>query len=447
MSSIDLIITGGAVVREGSVGQADLAIVDGRIVEIAPSISGSARERIDASGLTIFPGLIDSHVHFNEPGRTEWEGIATGSSALAAGGGTCFFDMPLNSSPPVLDGPAFDAKRRAAEASSVTDFGLWGGLTPVNLDRMEELAARGVVGFKAFLCPSGIDDFPYADHNTLEAGMKIAAALQLPVAVHAEHLEVLEQARAQVKGTSWTDFLRSRPVEAELRAVDFACSVARATGCALHIVHVSHPDVVDLITAHHQQGADVSCETCPHYLLLSDADLQSIGANAKCAPPLRSAGSANRMAIRLHWAFPGIDFVASDHSPAPAAMKAGDAFAAWGGIAGVQSTLAILLNLQNDSTLTRPRIAELTASNVARRYKIPCKGRVDSGHDADLTLVDPDTTYRLTREMLLDRHKLSPYVGRGFRAMVRRTMVRGQTLFLDGKIVSKPIGRFVKPKR
>src|SRR3954465_12652120 len=184
----DLLIRGGDVVTpDGVRAGTDVAVEGESIVELAPELSGAARETIDATGLHVFPGLIDAHVHFNEPGRTEWEGFATGSAALAAGGGTCFFDMPLNSSPPTLDGPSFDLKRRAAEASSRTDFALWGGLTPRNLDRMEELAEGGVVGFKVFMADSGIEDFAAADDYTLYRGMQIAAKLGLVVAVHAEN--------------------------------------------------------------------------------------------------------------------------------------------------------------------------------------------------------------------------------------------------------------------
>src|SRR5881227_2129521 len=182
----DLIIRHAHLVTPDAVFRADLAVTAGRISEISPTINGAATEEIDATGLHVFPGVIDPHVHFNEPGRTDWEGFATGSSALAAGGGTCFFDMPLNSSPPVLDGASFDLKRAAGEKSSITDFALWGGLTPGNLDRMEELAERGVVGFKAFMCNSGIDDFPCVDDLTLYRGMRKAKKLGLPVAVHAE---------------------------------------------------------------------------------------------------------------------------------------------------------------------------------------------------------------------------------------------------------------------
>src|SRR5437763_858082 len=195
----DLIIRNGKVVTSDAVIDADIAVEAGRIAAIGHNL-GQPREEIDATGLHVFPGLIDPHVHFNEPGRTEWEGFSTGSSALAAGGGTLFFDMPLNSSPPVLDGASFDLKLAAAKEKSHTDFALWGGLTPHNLDRMEELAKRGVVGFKAFMCNSGIDDFPRADDWTLERGMARAAKLDLPVAVHAENQELVAGKTAWMRG-------------------------------------------------------------------------------------------------------------------------------------------------------------------------------------------------------------------------------------------------------
>src|SRR3954470_5255424 len=219
----DVLIRDGEVVTTDGVSRADVAIENGTIVEVGPGLRGAAREEIDAAGLHVFPGLIDPHVHFNEPGRTDWEGFDTGSAALAAGGGTCFFDMPLNSSPPTLDGPSFNLKRAAAEANSRTDFGLWGGLTPGNLDRMEELAERGVVGFKAFMSNSGIEDFARADERTLREGMKRAAACERLVAVHAESEELTRSLTtfATSKGRHGArDYLNSRPIQAELDAIE-----------------------------------------------------------------------------------------------------------------------------------------------------------------------------------------------------------------------------------
>ena len=438
---VDLLIRGGMVVFDDRVEASNIAVDGGRIVEIAPELSQPATETIDATGLHVFPGVIDPHVHFNEPGRTDWEGIATGSSALAAGGGTCFFDMPLNSDPPVLSGKEFDAKRIAAEASSVTDFALWGGLTPSNLDHLDELADRGVIGFKAFMSNSGIAEFQNVDDWTLYRGMQIAAKHGLVVAVHAESDALaagFTQATVNAGKTTMADYLASRPPVVELEAIRRAITLSEATGCALHIVHVSTWKGAIEIAA---SEANVTCETCPHYLLLNTDDAIAIGANAKCAPPIRDETARSRLVEELKSG--AIDFVGSDHSPSPASMKmSANAFENWGGIAGVQSTLAALVTL--DVPLVT--IAKLTAGHVAKRFGISDKGRLAPGMDADLCLVDPGETYTLSREQLLDRHKLSPYVGRQFRGKVKQTFVRGRRVFENGKIVSAPIGQLVRPK-
>jgi allantoinase len=443
----DLLIRGGEVVTPDGVRPLNVAVEGGTIVELALGLRGKAREEIDAAGLHVFPGLIDPHVHFNEPGRTEWEGFATGSAALAAGGGTCFFDMPLNSSPPTLDGPSFDLKRAAAEANSRTDFALWGGLTPGNLDRMEELAERGVVGFKAFMSDSGIEDFPHADDYTLYRGMQIAAKLGLVVAVHAENDAITAGLAADAIRSGRTgpnDYLLSRPSVAEWEAIRRAVALASETDCKLHVVHVSSHD--GAWAAHTGAiDADVSYETCPHYLLLTADDLPRIGAAAKCAPPLRSRDDSGL--LNYMFSTGEITFVASDHSPSPPSMKTGeDYFKIWGGIAGVQSTLAAILSLEHPR-LSYDDVAEYTAQNVAERFALSGKGQIRVGYDADLSLVDPQAIYQLTRDMLLDRHKLSPYVGRTFRGVVRRTIVRGHTVFRDGRTVGDFHGRLVTPDR
>jgi len=439
--AIDLIIRGAKVVTHAGVTQHDLFIDGGKFVDAA----SSAEQTIDATGLTAFPGVIDSHVHFNEPGRPEWEGIATGSAGLAAGGGTCFFDMPLNSFP-TLDGSSFDLKLAAAKASAITDFALWGGLTPINLDRMEELAERGVIGFKAFMSHSGIPDFEHADDLSLYRGMQIAAKLNLPVAVHAESDVITGKLTAEIKaggGKSIDDYLASRPIVAEVEAIARAIILAEEAGCKLHIVHVSTSRGVELVRRAAASGqCDVTCETCPHYLALNENDLRRLGAAAKCAPPLRPSDISEGLWQDLSDG--KFAFVASDHSPSPASMKKGDDFfAIWGGVSGVQSTLPILLSREPE--LPRPLIGKLVATNVAERYRVPNKGAIAPGYDADLSLVDESATYTLTREQLLDRHKLSPYVGRTFRGLVKRTIVRGTTVFADGRVVSKAVGQLVKP--
>src|SRR5262249_42326310 len=280
MSDFDIILRNGTVIGRDGEALTDIGIADGKIAGLKQNLSGSTREELNARGLHIFPGVIDSHVHFNEPGRTEWEGLETGSQSLAAGGGTMFFDMPLNAHPPTCDVESFNLKLAAAKENSLTDFALWGGLVPYNLEQLERLAECGVIGFKTFMANSGIEDFPRADHATLRKGMKRVAGIDRLVAVHAESetltqkLSLEKLARGQ---TSIRDYLDSRPIEAELEAIRNAIDMAGDVGCKLHVVHVSNAEGVTLITEARKRGADVSCETCPHYLTLTDADMEKLG--------------------------------------------------------------------------------------------------------------------------------------------------------------------------
>ncbi len=461
-------LRGGFVVLPGGVERADVLVHEGRIAEVitelgaagASSAAGSAgaagsdTKELDARGFTIFPGVIDAHVHFNEPGRTGWEGIATGSAALAAGGGTCFIDMPLNSDPPLLDGPAFDAKHAAASARSRTDFALYGGLTPTNLDRLEELAERGVVGFKAFMCPSGIPEFQHVDVATLQRGMETAAQLDLPALLHAESAEVLSAAAAAVDhaaavnsaaapspaATAAPDavrrFIDSRPVDAELGAITRALSVAAEAGCRVHIVHVSSARGVELIRrAVAERGLPASCETCPHYLYFNEHNLQEIGARAKCAPPLRDEQTRRDLLKRLIAG--DIDTVGSDHSPCPLDLKDGLPFEqAWGGIAGVQTTLRTLLTLG----VPAHRIAQLTAARPAELFRLPGKGSLRLGNDADFTLVELDHEAPLSLDELQDRHRSSPYLTRALRGRVHATYLRGRRISATSR------GQLIRPR-
>ena len=441
---IDIIVRGGTIVRPDGRVKADIRVSDGRIVEIAPDLQGAGKD-IDATGLHVFPGLIDAHVHFNEPGRAEWEGAETGSRALSAGGGTLFFDMPLNSTPCTITAEDVDAKRAALEASSITDFGLWGGLVPSSVSQMAGMAERGVVGFKAFMCDSGLPEFPYADDKTLRDGMREAARLGLPVAIHAENEEMTRTLAVGMTGSSAKDFLASRPVEAELEAIARAVDIAGETGAKLHIVHVSTGSGIALAAEGLAKGVDVSVETCPHYLFFTDEDLDTVGVAAKCAPPLRNHGE--------HAALWGevlggrVDLIASDHSPSePSLKKPGDFRTSWGGVAGVQSTLAVLLERGLDGRRLRfENIAGLIAGNPAARFRIHAKGTLAVGSDADLMLLDSSRSYTLEPSHLLQRHKMSPYLGFAFGGAVVRTIRRGETIFLEGRIVAETKGRFVRP--
>ncbi|MBL9213139.1 MAG: allantoinase AllB [Opitutaceae bacterium] len=451
-SELDLIVRGGTLVTPDGLQRADLAVQGERIVRIAPEIAETAAAVVEAEGRYVLPGVIDAHVHFNEPGRTEWEGLASGSAALAAGGGTTFFDMPLNSEPPVIDAARLREKRALAEEKSCVDFALWGGLIPGNLDQLASLRDAGAVGFKAFMSESGIASFPRVNAAVLREGMKRAARLGLPVAVHAEdetlaaRFTAMEKAAGRHDAAAW---LASRPVEVEQEAIRIALELAGETGCSLHIVHVSSPEGVALVEEARDRRVDVTAETCPHYLLLNDRDVAAIGAPAKCAPPIRD--EKRRKALWRDLRAGRIHTVGSDHSPAPAALKTSDDFfALWGGIGGVQHGAALLFSacaatLESDL----PRLAAVLARNVARRFRLSArKGLLAEGWEADFCLVEFGRPRTIEAGELWTRHQISPYVGRKSRARVTDTYVRGHAVYADGRLVNlPPPGRFLRPER
>jgi allantoinase len=422
-----VIIRGGTVVTARGVEKADIAIAGDQIVAVGLNISGDG-EGIDASGLHVFPGGIDSHVHFNEPGRTEWEDIEHGSAALAAGGYTTFIDMPLNNLPVTTDVAAFDLKLEALKRSSKVDFGVWGGLVPGNLDQLEPLVQRGVMGFKAFMCPSGIDEFPACDANTLRAGMQRIAELGSILLVHAEDPSRL----ASPAATAARDFIWSRPPDAEVEAIAQAIAIAGEIGCRLHIVHVSTARGVELIDEAQQRGVDASGETCSHYLLYVESDMERMGGIAKCAPPFRTAIDREK----LWWMLRDgrLPIVVSDHSPSTLDLKQGDDFSKiWGGISGCQSTRQLLLAM---GRLELPVIAAVTSTNIAMRLGLARKGDIAPGFDADLWLVDLSHEDIVRREDLLYRNPFSAHEGQRIRGRTVKTMVGG------GEPGS---GRFIRP--
>ena len=447
MSALDLAIRGGTVVAPDGARRADLGIADGRIAAVADVLDDAACADLDATGLHVLPGAVDAHVHFNDPGRTAYEGFESGTRAAAAGGTTTIVDMPLNAQPPTIDARAFDRKRAAAERSALVDFAVWGGLVPGDPGRLDELAGRGVVGFKAFMSDTTLPEFAMADDLTLYEGMARAATLGLPVAVHAESEPITRAlaARARREGRCGVrDYLRSRPAIAEVEAIGRALLLAEETGCALHVVHVSTGRGVALVAEARARGIDATCETCPHYLVFDEDDAERLGAVAKCAPPLRPA--ADRDAL---WAAIGdIALVASDHSPSLPELKQGeDFFAIWGGITGCQVLLGVLLDAgHHERGLALEQVARLSAGGAARRFRLPGKGRIEPGADADLALVDLGGETALSADTLLYRHPHSPWAGRTLRARIARTLVRGTTVFADGRVTGSPAGRLVIPE-
>lgn len=449
---LDLVVRGGKIVMPEGVRRADLGVKRGKIVQIAPEINDLADATVNAKGSYVFPGIVDAHVHFNEPGRADWEGLATGSAALAAGGGTCFFDMPLNSEPPVLDAAGLREKRALAEEKSCVDFALWGGLVPGNLDKLAGLRDAGAIGLKAFMCDSGAASFPRVDAVTLREGMKRAAKLDLLVAVHAEDETLAAKLTAEKKAAGKTDaraYLASRSVEVELAAIRVALELAGETGCALHIVHVSSPEGIALVTDARLQRVDVTAETCPHYLLLNDKDLGRLGAIAKCAPPLRD--EKRRLALWKEVRAGHVQTIGSDHSPARPEMKDSEnLFAVWGGIAGVQHGFELLFSeVAATAEKDLPVLAAVLARNVARRFRVDArKGAIEVGRDADFSLLKFGELRTIDAEELWTRHRISAYVGQRSRTHVTHTFVRGCAVLADGRLTNLPQpGQFLAPHR
>jgi allantoinase len=413
------------VVREGRVGDAerDVVVEGGTIVAVTdPGAGGEGHRVLEAAGLAVLPGGIDAHVHFDEPGRQDWEGWATGSLAAAAGGVTTVVDMPIDSDPPTTDPASVRAKREAAERSSLVDFALWGGLVPHNSASLGPLLGSGVLGLKAFLCDSGWPEFPACGSDSLERGMAAAARSGLPVAVHCEEPSLFGSGAAD------------RPVASEVAAVARAGAAAKAHGVRLHVVHCSSADAVR--EAKRWPGTTV--ETCPHYLALNEGDVARIGADAACCPPIRDEANRQQMVSLL--ADGTIDTVASDHSPCPPALKEGsDPFA---GVAGVETTLSVLLwlGLPLDDVV-RLRSAAAGVCNLTR------KGAIAPGYDADLALVDLGATWTVGPEELHSRHRRSPFRGCVLPGVVVATIVGGTVVYEYGRQAAEPAGRFLAAGR
>ena len=445
----DLIIRNGQLVLPDGIEKMDVAVKDEKIVEIGEELSGTSTETIDAAGKYVFPGTFDGHVHFNDPGRTEWETIQTGSSALAAGGATSFIDMPLNCNPCTLDAEQFNRKLAIASKDSMVDFGFWGGFTPKNLDKLEELAECGVIGFKAFSCYSGIPEFEGADDYTALKGMEKLRKLGLPLMVHCENAlltkQLGEDELAAGNDDVWAYFRAHAPIT-EIESVSRMITFAEETGCKLIIAHASLAQSVDLVTAARKRGVDVHCETIGQYIILTDEDVARLGTVAKCSPPVRCAANQSKMWARILNG--DIDFVSSDHSPCDPKLKDGPFMKVWGGISSCQTTLTgLLTHAYHARKVPLTAIAHLTSQNVTDILGIHNKGRIAVGYDGDFAIVDLDKTYTLQAGDLFYKHQASPYVGDTFQGAVTQTILRGTTVFKDGRVTGKPQGRLLKPAR
>ena len=396
----------------------------------------------------VSPGLVDTHVHVNEPGRTEWEGFDTATRAAAAGGVTTIVDMPLNSVPPTTSAAALEAKRAAARGRAHVDVAFWGGVVPGNAGELDALVDAGVRGFKCFLVPSGVDEFPAVDEEDLRAALPILARRSVPLLVHAEdprHLVAMRPAFSAPAATHPTDpaqqayqtYLASRPPEAERAAIAMMIRLSREFGVHVHIVHVACAEGVDEIARAKSGGVQITAETCPHYLTFAAEEIPAGATAFKCAPPIREA--RHRDALRAGLRSGALDLVATDHSPAPPAMKCpGNFVTAWGGIASLELSLAaVWSSAMPDAGQAAKWMSEAPAALAGFGAR---KGRIAPGFDADLVVWDPDAEWTVDPLRLQQRHKLTPYAGRALRGAVRSTYVRGVVVYENGEIVRAPAG-------
>jgi allantoinase len=392
---------------------------------------------IDAPDRFVLPGLVDTHVHINEPGRTEWEGFETATRAAAAGGITCVVDMPLNCVPATTSVAALEQKRRSAHGRAYVDYAFWGGVVPGNVEELLPLAAAGVRGFKCFLVDSGIDEFSMVTEADLRLAMPVLAGIGLPLLVHAEDpVEVAGDYR------DYPSYLRSRPDRAEVAAIRLMIDLCREYRTRVHIVHLATAEAVAMLEAARREGLPISVETCPHYLYFNAESISPRATEFKCAPPIR--GAANRELLWEALRQRTIDFIATDHSPCPPAMKNrsdGDFCKAWGGIASLSVALPAIWTAASQRGFDIRAVvrwmceAPATLAGLDRH-----KGRIAPGYDADFVIFDPETEFEVTPEKLHFRHPVSPYIGQKLRGRVESTILRGISVYLDDEFVDEATG-------
>jgi allantoinase len=430
MSDVDLVLRSRRVVAPEGVRAASIHLSGGTIARLAAWDDCPAGPRLaDFDNLVIMPGLVDTHVHVNEPGRTEWEGFATATRAAAAGGVTTILDMPLNCVPPTTSVAALSAKRTALGDQGIVNVEFIGGLVPDNVDQLAALRDAGVRAFKCFLSPSGVDEFPAVSEENLRRAFPVLARLGLPLMVHAEDPTRLLHA-PHGGSRRYSSYLASRPPVAETEAIALLVRLMERWPTPVHVVHLSSAESLDTIRAARARGLPLTVETCPHYLTFAAEDIPDGATEYKCAPPIR--GRAEREALWDALIRGEIDLVASDHSPCPPAMKesGGDFFAAWGGIASLQLSLSAVWTGARERGVGPERVAGWMSSNPARLARLDDrKGRLANGYDADIVVWDPEASFRVVPNQLEHRHAVTPYAGRELFGRVRGTFVSGQLAF------------------
>jgi allantoinase len=432
MSTPDLIICGRTVVSADSIGPASIHIRDEKIIAVRgfdETVAGC--EIVEASDDSIvMPGLVDTHVHINSPGRTEWEGFATATRAAAAGGVTTLVDMPLNSIPPTTTLAGFKTKLEDAKDNCFVDVGFWGGVVPGNTAELAPMFDAGVVGFKCFLVPSGVDEFPHVTEDDLREAMPELSRLGAMLIVHAE----LPGPMRATDNTDYDAFLRSRPRAAENEAIELMIGLSREFDTRVHIVHLSSSDALPLLRRAQAEGVKITAETCPHYLHFAAETIPAQATEFKCCPPIREA--ENREKLWQGLAEGTIEMIVSDHSPCPASMKvreSGDFMAAWGGIASLQLRLPVVWTEAERRGFSLSELTGWLCANPARQVSLGSrKGAIANGYDADIVIWNPHRNFIVNAAQLEHRHKLTPYHGESLKGIVEKTFLRGRKIYDSG---------------
>jgi allantoinase len=444
---MSLIVCSERVVLPDGVRPASIYIRDGRIVSVDDYGNQPAGVRtIDAGALIVFPGLVDTHVHINDPGRGDWEGFEHATRAAAAGGVTTLVDMPLNSLPPTTTVEGLEKKRAALRGRAHVDVGFWGGVVPGNGEDLEPLAQAGVLGFKCFMCPSGVDEFPHVSELQLRGALEITSTLALPLLAHAELPALLEDPHGAARdGRLYATWLDSRPDASEQAAIELLVRLAAELRAQLHVVHLATADALPTLRAARAAGVNVSVETCPHYLTFAAEEIADGATPFKCAPPIRSRVNRERLWAGLMGG--DIDLIATDHSPSLPALKLlaeGDFLRAWGGIASLQLGLSAVWTGAADRGIPLERLAQWMAAGPATLAGLGAKGAIAPGRDADLVLWDPDAAETVDAHTLQHRHPVTPYDGRRLRGRVLTTILRGITVFDKGAFSHVPAGKMLR---
>ncbi len=435
------------VVLPAGIQAASIFIDNGCIAAIEP---GKAADAEDLGQAVIMPGLVDPHVHVNEPGRTDWEGFYTATRAAAAGGVTTLVDMPLNSDPVTTTQAAFTQKIASAQGQCWIDVGFWGGVIPGNLNELEAMAAQGILGFKAFLVHSGIDDFPQASAEDLRQAMPLLARLKRPLLVHAE-LEGDAPEHSETDPQSYAAFLNSRPKHWEDRAIQLMIDLCRETSCQTHIVHLSSATALPMIAQAKSDKLPFSVETCPHYLYFAAEEIPDGHPEYKCMPPIREAENQDALWQGLHDGL--IDFVVTDHSPCTPGLKLleqGDVLHAWGGIASLQLGLPSVWTRAQARGFSLSDLTRLMSTEPARFAGLSkYKGSLEVGKDADLVIWHPEESFVVDPELLHFKNKVTPYATQELLGKVQRTYLRGQLIYEAGQAgeqhSQEPLGELILP--